>query len=139
MSLSNILSWVMVYHARIKRGGGGIWTPSEKSQSYRVSQQYWSGSYQKLQNYQASIQCWAITGPLLVVLMDPLPPHQLKKKKTPELAPSGNTFWIRACLLIVAFPGHTHLFVFLFVFFVFFFVFCFFGGGGGSIKLFSGR
>ena len=28
-----------------------------------VSKQYWSGSSEKSQNYQASIQCWAIIGP----------------------------------------------------------------------------
>ena len=33
--------------------------PSEKSQKYRVSLQYWSRSPVKSQSYQASIQCWA--------------------------------------------------------------------------------
>ena len=32
------------------------------SQKYRVSWQYWSGSPEKSQSYQASIQCWAIIG-----------------------------------------------------------------------------
>ena len=46
------------------RGGGdrGVQTPPEKSQKYRVSLQYWSGSPEKSQSYQASIQCWAIIG-----------------------------------------------------------------------------
>ena len=34
----------------------------EKTQSYRVSQQYWSGCPGKSQSYQASIYCWAIIG-----------------------------------------------------------------------------
>ena len=41
------------------RGGGGGPDPPEKSQKYRVSSQYWSGSPEKSQSYQASIQCWA--------------------------------------------------------------------------------
>ena len=45
------------------RGGGGggkeVRTPPEK---YRVSLQYWSGSPEKSQSYQARIQCWAIIG-----------------------------------------------------------------------------
>ena len=45
---------------RIQRRGQGVRTPSEKSQKYRVSQQYWSGSPGKSQSCQSSIQCWAI-------------------------------------------------------------------------------
>ena len=46
------------------RGGGrGSGPPlPEKSQHYKVSQQYWSGSPGKSQGYQASIQCWAMNG-----------------------------------------------------------------------------
>ena len=47
-------------HGRIQRGGQGFRNPPEKSQKYRVSLQYWSGSPEKSQSYQASIQCWAI-------------------------------------------------------------------------------
>ena len=45
-----------------ERGTGGR-NPLEKSQKYRVSKQYWSGSPDKLQSHQASIQSWAIIGP----------------------------------------------------------------------------
>ena len=41
--------------------GGG--DPPVKTQKYRDSQQYWSGSPEKLQRYQASILCWANIGP----------------------------------------------------------------------------
>ena len=45
------------------RGGTGFRTPPEKSQKYRgFFLQYWSGSPEKSQNYQASIQCWVIIG-----------------------------------------------------------------------------
>ena len=44
-------------------GGTGGPDPPEKSQKYRVSKQYWSGSPGKSQNYKASIQCRAIIGP----------------------------------------------------------------------------
>ena len=43
-------------------GGGGGTDPPEKSQKYRVSKQYWSGSPEKSQSHQASIQCWANNG-----------------------------------------------------------------------------
>ena len=43
-------------------GGKGVQTP-ENSPKYRVSEQYWSGSPEKSQSYQASIQCWDIIGP----------------------------------------------------------------------------
>ena len=46
-------------------GGGrgqGVQIP-RKFTKYRVSEQYWSGSPEKSQNYQASIQCWGIIGP----------------------------------------------------------------------------
>ena len=43
-------------------GGQGVRTPPEKSQKYRVSKQYWSGSPEKSQSYQASIQIWANIG-----------------------------------------------------------------------------
>ena len=56
-------------HVRIQRGGGGGGGgtggpyPPEKSQKYRVSKQYWSGSPDKLQSYQATNQSWTIIGP----------------------------------------------------------------------------
>ena len=50
-------------YARIERGGQGVQTPPEKSQKYRVSSQYWSGSPEKSQSYQANIHCWAIIAP----------------------------------------------------------------------------
>ena len=80
-------------------GGIGSLDSPEKSQSYRVSWQYWSGSPEKSQSYQASIQCWAIIGPpgkchlngislagrlwpafSGTLYLDPLSPHHLKKK-----------------------------------------------------------
>ena len=48
-------------HARIQRGDRGP-DPTEKSQNYRVSLQYWSGSPEKSQSYQASIPRSAIIG-----------------------------------------------------------------------------
>ena len=79
------------------RGDGGT-DPPEKSQHYRVSKQYWSGSPEKSQGYQASIQCWAIicttgvslradVGPLMVAFGSSLP---LSTKKTPLAKPSGS-------------------------------------------------
>ena len=70
-----------------QEGEQRVWT-----QKYRASQQYWSGSPEKSQNYQASIQCWAIIGnrqfklrfaggPMMARLLwylDPPYPHQLK-------------------------------------------------------------
>ena len=50
-------------HERIQRGGAGGPDPApEKSQKYWVSEQYWSGSPEKIQSCQASIQCRAIIG-----------------------------------------------------------------------------
>ena len=53
--------------ARIQRGGGfghGVLTPLplKNQKKIRVSQQYWPGSPENSQSYQASIQCWAIIG-----------------------------------------------------------------------------
>ena len=47
------------------RGGGGIGGPDppEKSQKYRVSVLYWSGSPVKSHSYQANFKCWATNGP----------------------------------------------------------------------------
>ena len=51
-------------HGRTQKGRGGRGLgPSEKSQKYRVSLQYWSGSPETSQRYQASIYCWNIIGP----------------------------------------------------------------------------
>ena len=45
-------------------GGGRVSGPHpEKSQNIRVSRKYWSGTPEKSQSYQASIQCWAIIDP----------------------------------------------------------------------------
>ena len=107
-------------------GGGGGGTggsePPEKSQKYLVSKQYWSGSSEKSQSCQASIQCWAIIcmgpssarqrnsismafcwwaddGPLLVVFGSSLPSSSTKntQKCCQSWTPSYKTFWIRAC------------------------------------------
>ena len=64
---SQVFSWRGIggikgdLHAQI---GGDRWSdlPSGKTQKYRLSKQYWSGSPEKSQSYQASIQCWAIIG-----------------------------------------------------------------------------
>ena len=50
-------------HVRIQRGGGTEGPdppPLGKSQKYRVSEQFWCRSHEKLRSYRASIQCWAI-------------------------------------------------------------------------------
>ena len=41
-------------------GGRGLRSPLGKLQRYRVPYQYWSGSPDKSQSYQDSIQYWAI-------------------------------------------------------------------------------
>ena len=46
-------------------GAGGPDPPPLKNRKIRVSMQYWSGSPEKSQSYQASIQCWAIIAKLL--------------------------------------------------------------------------
>ena len=53
--------------SRGQGGGGGEGPltpppPSEKTQKYRVFQQYWSRSPEKSHSYQASIQCWDMIG-----------------------------------------------------------------------------
>ena len=74
------------------RGGtGGPDPPWIKSQKYRVSKQYWSGSPEKSQGYKANIHGWAIIGTpakrrfaggtmmaRLSWYLDPLSPNQLK-------------------------------------------------------------
>ena len=45
------------------RGSGPPPPPPEKSQKYRVSVLYWSGSPVKSHSYQANFQCWATNGP----------------------------------------------------------------------------
>ena len=96
----------MPIHARIQGGGGGqgVRIPTGKSQSYRVSYQYWSGSHGKSQSYPVGIQCWATICParkrhlktfcwwtfnftLLVVFGSSLP-SLTKKKALSELDPS---------------------------------------------------
>ena len=50
-------------------GGAGAMSghPPERSQKYRVSKQYWSGSPVKPQRCQDSVQCWADDDPLIEV------------------------------------------------------------------------
>ena len=99
-------------------GGGGAGGPDllKNYKKYRVSKQFWSGSPEKAQSYQASISCWAIIGtpakmPFkwrfaggqmmagLLWYLDPFSPHQLKIKKTRQSwTPSRKTLWIRTCL-----------------------------------------
>ena len=50
----------ILLHARIQRGVRI--PPLGKSQSYRVSYQYWSGFHGKSQSYQDRIQCLATIG-----------------------------------------------------------------------------
>ena len=74
--------------------GQGAGSP-EKSQSYRVSKQYWSRSSEQTQSYQASIQCWAIISPPVGRLMmarfkwylDHLTPINLKKRNVVRVGP----------------------------------------------------
>ena len=48
---------------RSREGQGSIYPPPpEKSQKYRVSLQYWSGSREQSQSYLARIQCRATIG-----------------------------------------------------------------------------
>ena len=94
-------------------GGRGS-RPPWKITKNRVSKQYWSGSPEKSQIYQASIQCWAIIRqpvkrhlnrvsladrwlPAYCGIFDPPSPHQLKEKNgCQSWTPSDITFWIRA-------------------------------------------
>ena len=48
-----------------QEGGGGVGGPDPhlKSQNIELILQYWSGSPEKLQSNQASIQCWAVICP----------------------------------------------------------------------------
>ena len=78
-------------HMRGSRRGR---VPSEKSQSNLVSWQYWSGSPENSQSYQASIKCWTIIGPPakrpVLVFLDPPSPHPPPppKKKFVKVGPS---------------------------------------------------
>ena len=90
-------------------GGGGRGLGSTP-----VSLQYWSGSPEKSQRYQASFQCWAIVGMpakrhfagvsmmalLLVVFGSSLPSSKKRKKRKEKCCqsstPSDKTLWIRA-------------------------------------------
>ena len=90
-------------------GGQGARTPTEKSQKYRASLQYWSDSPVKPHSLQASIQCWAIIGPPVkrhlngVSLEDRYwpdlsgiwihsPPKKRKKKQCQSWTPSEKTW-----------------------------------------------
>ena len=93
-------------HARIQRGAGG--PDPLTNHKYLVNKQYWSGSPDRLQRYQASIQSWAIIGPpakrhfewrfaggpnmaRFLCYLDPLSPQLNKKKKRCQ------SVWIRTC------------------------------------------
>ena len=113
----SLFSSLVLLHAQVQRGdrGSRIPPPPEKSQSYRVSLiQYWSGSLEKSQSYQARIQRQAIICPPAkrhfngVSLAGQLWPTfsgiwilfpliNLKKNRNNEKKNSDKTFWIRAC------------------------------------------
>ena len=94
---------------------GGTWgpepPPSQKSQKYRVSWQYWSGSPEKSQSYQATIQCWAIMGspakchlngvslgwPIKVAFCAIWILSLLTKKRCQSWTSSGKTFLVSTC------------------------------------------
>ena len=85
-------------------GTGGPDLLPEKSQYYRVSEQYWPESPEKSQSYQASIQCWAIIGPPakrhlnddpLIVVFGSSDQTKKREKKSQNCTPSDKTFWIR--------------------------------------------
>ena len=99
--------------------------PKKKSQNYRVSKQYWSGTPENKQSFHARIQCRAIIvppakrwrgddDPLLMVFgssLTSLTKKQTKqnKKQLAELqswTPSDQIFWIRAYAR--AFTARTH-------------------------------
>ena len=73
-------------------GGRGSRPPLKKSNKYRVSYQYWSGSPEEAQRYKASIQCWAsigprwraVDGPLIVIFGSS---YQLRKKTNVKAEP----------------------------------------------------
>ena len=78
------MHWNMIYVHQYTwadpEGGRGSGPPpppphthTEISHKYRVSKQYWSGSTEKSQSYQASIQCWNIIGTpgTLIVIFGP--------------------------------------------------------------------
>ena len=114
-----LLAFVLVIHVRIQRGGQGVRTPLKNHKNIGFSSNI---GLDPLKNgsYQASIQCWAITGPpakrhlmvfcwraedgpLIVVLGSSLPSSTKKKKKKKKKnhcqswTPSDKTFWIRSC------------------------------------------
>ena len=80
---------------RPREGRQGVWTPLKNHKAEGLLQ-YWFGSPGKLQNYQASIQCWAIIGP--PANLDSRSPHQTNNNKhvRVDLDPSDKTFCIRA-------------------------------------------
>ena len=87
------------FHGRIQRGDRGSGPPPWKITKYRVSEQYWSRSTERLHSYQASIHCWGATG-------SPAKRHlrfaggpMMKNKTLSKFAPSGKIFWIRAWFL----------------------------------------
>ena len=100
------------FHVRIQRGGDRGSGPPEKSQNIGLlSITGWSGSPDKLQSYQVSIQSWAIIGPpgkrrfagrpmmaRFLCFLDPLSPNLLKnnKKNPNNNVASDKIFWICA-------------------------------------------
>ena len=79
-----------VMHGRIQRGGWGKGSgpppPLKHHKKYRVSLQYWSGSPEKSQSFQASIcppskRWWADDDPFKAVYGSSIPPSTKKKKK----------------------------------------------------------
>ena len=89
-------------------GGQGIRTLPEKSQKYRVSLQYWSGSPKSSmlghsRHASETFRWRADDGPLIVVLGSSLP-LQIKKykiKRCQSWTPSDKTFRIRACFFYI--------------------------------------
>ena len=90
--------------------------PNEKSQKYRVSQQYWSGCLKntKLQSKHSMVGKhrpasetpfkWRFAGrPMMARLLwnlDPPSPLQLnKQERCQSWTPSNKTFWIRAWIM----------------------------------------
>ena len=58
----SFITYVTRLHAQIQSGDRGSGTPLKKSLKYRLSMKYSSGSPEKSQRYQSSIQCLVIIG-----------------------------------------------------------------------------
>ena len=111
----------VILYVRFKRGGTGgppPPPPPPPPENHKTKGFFrWSGSPEKSQSGQTSIQCWAIIdppakrhlngvslavddGPLLVLFGSSFP---VSKK---SWTPSGKTFWVRACFCFY-FSPHT--------------------------------